>query len=284
MSAKLFGIITSSLLNSILIVKGTYDCTTQQPNQDCYILCNGNEGCDDNPKTFTCNPGYDCIFNATHNVVNRGLVGGVLYAQDANNLYVHCNGPGYGGTDTNCDMDFYCPDGGGCYFYADYGNVNYPAATIHGQDADLLYIETKTNEGALYQTNIYCPTKKTDNNCIVKINGYASAGGPYAPLRNAKFYVTESFNGLTLECDLSGSNVRCGEDALMYCGNSYGNSCTMTYNGTNDLDIAEDWICTDLSSPCQGLTFSPTTNPTSLVNVYLCPYLRAVVYTIKNNL
>ena len=258
----------------ILLVNGGYDCTLHQPNRDCYILCNGNEGCDDNPRIFTCNPGYDCIFNKTGQfTVNKGLSNSSLYAQNANNLYVYCNGQGADEIKSNCDIDFYCPDGGNCYFYTEYGifnnYANYPKAKIYGQNANLVYIETET-DGSLYLTQIYCPTKKTSSsdNCIVKVKGKANVQGLWTPLRETQFYVTESFNGLTLECDLSGSYISCGDDAIMHCGKSYSNSCIMTYNGTNDFDIAEDWICTNSSSPCQGLTFAPTSDPTSLVNVY----------------
>lgn len=120
------------------IVDGYYDCATEQPNQDCYIFCNGSDACETGAKIFECPSNYDCIINITEHVSTHGLRGGIVNAQNSNNLYIYCNGP----SNTNlAGNTINCPIGGDCYIYPQYGNLNFIQADIDATQSNYLYIE-----------------------------------------------------------------------------------------------------------------------------------------------
>ena len=63
MSTVSLVLVTQILVNEITVVRAWYNCTEEQPNQNCYIVCNGLDECEQTPKTFTCPDNYDCILS-----------------------------------------------------------------------------------------------------------------------------------------------------------------------------------------------------------------------------
>ena len=260
------------LLYCIGIVQSGYNCTEEQPNQDCYILCDGSHGCNTtNPNQFICPSGYDCILNITADTIDNSLRDQHVYAQNSNNLTVYCDI----NQGNNCRRNYFCPIGnnGNCYFYANKGSWNYHHAIIKAENTNYLYIETHVS-AALKSTTIYCPQQYksgNQNNCIIKVDAVPSGTGP---LYQTSIYTLESFTDLTLTCNLDKGSI-CGEGTIN-CGID---SCQIIQNGTNiATNSIDQWKCGDSSSLCQDLSFSPSSYPTSLC-VFFFLYILLLIHS-----